>query len=122
MRQAGVLAAAGLIALEESPKRLHEDHENAQHLAKGLASLPGVTIDPRRVVTNIVIFDVQGTGRTAAEISSVIGQHNVLCGATDKYAVRMVTHCDVDRAGIEKAVAAVAAVVGERSRVSTRTL
>ena len=121
MRQAGILAAAGLIALEESPKRLHEDHANAQYLAKGLAALPGVAIDPAKVVTNIVIFDVQATGRTAAEISDEIGRHKVLCSATDKYAVRMVTHCDVDRAGIDKAIAATAAVVGAKTRIPART-
>jgi threonine aldolase len=120
MRQAGVLAAAGLIALEESPKRVHEDHANAQHLAQGLAALPGIAIDPRKVMTNIVIFDVQGTRKTAAEISEEIGRHHVLCGATDKYAVRMVTHCDVDRAGIEKAIRAVAAVTGQRTQASAR--
>src|SRR5881392_2237485 len=65
MRQAGVLAAAGLIALEESPKRLDEDHANAKLLAEGLAALPGVKIDPEKVVTNIVIFDVAGTGMSA---------------------------------------------------------
>jgi threonine aldolase len=118
MRQAGVLAAAGLIALEESPKRMHEDHANAQHLAEGLAALPGIAIDPRKVMTNIVIFDVQGTRKTAAEISEEIGRHDVLCGTTDKYAVRMVTHCDVDRAGIEKAIRAVAAVAGQRTQAS----
>jgi threonine aldolase len=118
MRQAGVLAAAGLIALEESPKRLHEDHANAQHLATGLAGLPGISINPKKVATNIVIFDVQGTGRTAAEMSEEIGRHNVLCSATDKYAVRMVTHCDVDREGIEKAIRAVAAVAAERVQAS----
>src|SRR6202041_3933606 len=108
MRQAGVIAAAGLIALEESPKRLHVDHENAQRLAKGLASLPGIAIDPKKVATNIVIFDVQGTGKTAAAISDKIGRHGVLCSATDQFDVRMVTHCDVDRAGIDAAIAAVA--------------
>jgi threonine aldolase len=120
MRQAGVLAAAGLIALEESPKRLHEDHENAQHLANGLAGLPGIAIDPKKVVTNIVIFDVQGTGRTATEISEEIGRHGAPCSATDKYAVRMVTHCDVNRAGIDAAIRAVAAVVDAKARTSAR--
>ena len=120
MRQAGVLAAAGLIALEESPKRLHEDHANAQHLAQGLAALPGIVIDPQKVMTNIVIFDVQATGMKAAEISADIARHSVLCGATDKYAVRMVTHCDVDRTGIEKAIRAVATVVAGRSRASAK--
>jgi threonine aldolase len=115
MRQAGVLAAAGLIALEESPKRLHEDHENAQHLAQGLAALPGISIDPKKVQTNIVIFDVKATGNTAADIAEQIGRHGVLCSATDKYAVRMVTHCDVDRPGIDRAIKAVAAVVSTRT-------
>ena len=120
LRQAGVVAAAGLLALEESPKRLHIDHENAQHLAKGLAALPGIAIDPVKVATNIVIFEVQATGRTADEIASEIGRHGVLCSSTDKYAVRMVTHCDVDRAGIEKAIRAVAAVLDARTRASAR--
>jgi threonine aldolase len=114
MRQAGVLAAAGLIALEESPKRLHLDHENAQHLAKGLAAVKGIALDPTRIVTNIVIFDVRATGRTAAEISAQLAAKKVLCSATEKYSVRMVTHCDVDRAGIDAALAAVAQVLAEK--------
>ncbi len=120
MRQVGPLAAAGLIALEESPKRLHEDHENAQTLAQGLAALPKLVIDPRKVATNIVNFDVQATGKTADEICAAIGQHGVLCSSTDKYVVRMVTHCDVNRAGIEKGIAAVAAVVGTATRASAK--
>jgi threonine aldolase len=121
MRQAGVIAAAGLIALEESPKRLHEDHENAQRLAQGLAALPGIAIDPKKVATNIVIFDVEATGKTAAVVADEIGSHRVLCSATDKFAVRMVTHCDVDRAGIDTAISAVAAVVGAKTtRASAR--
>lgn len=115
MRQAGVLAAAGLIALEESPKRLHLDHENAQHLAKGLAAAKGIALDPARVVTNIVIFDVRGTGRTAAEISEQLAAKNVLCSATEKYSVRMVTHSDVDRAQIDTALSAIAQVTAEKA-------
>ena len=64
MRQAGVIAAAGLIALEKSPGRLHADHENAQLLAKGIAAMPGLKIDPAKVRTNIVIFDCEGRART----------------------------------------------------------
>jgi threonine aldolase len=115
MRQAGVLAAAGLIALEESPKRLHLDHENAQHLAKGLATVEGIALDPAQVVTNIIIFDVRATNRTAAEVCEQLAAKRVLCSATDKYSVRMVTHCDVDRAGIDTALAAVAQVAAEKS-------
>ncbi len=106
MRQVGVLAAAGLIALEESPKTLHRDHENARHLAEGLSKIPGIALDPKKVVTNIVIVDVRGTGKTAAEISAELGKRKVLAGATEKYAVRMVTHCDVDRSGVDRAIAA----------------
>src|ERR1035438_6597695 len=62
MRQAGVLAAAGLVALEEMSARLSEDHANAKLLAEGLVKLPGVSIDPSKVVTNIVIFDIAGAG------------------------------------------------------------
>ncbi|HEV2287554.1 MAG TPA: low-specificity L-threonine aldolase [Candidatus Acidoferrales bacterium] len=104
MRQAGVLAAAGLVALEESPKNLHRDHENARRLAEGLARIAGIAVDPKKVVTNILIFDVGGTGRTGAEICRELGKRNVLCAATDKYLVRMVTHYDVDRAGMDRAI------------------
>ncbi len=111
MRQAGVLAAAGLVALEETPKILHRDHENARHLAEGLARIPGISIDPKKVVTNILIFDVTGTGRTAADVCAALAKQNVLCGATGKHAIRMVTHYDVDRAAIDRALAIVASVV-----------
>jgi threonine aldolase len=115
MRQVGVLAAAGLIALEESPKRLVHDHENAQHLAKGLAAIKGIALDPAQVVTNIVIFDVSASGRTAAEVCNQVASKNVLCSPTEKYSVRMVTHCDVDRAGIDVALAAVTQVLAEKA-------
>ena len=117
MRQAGVLAAAGLLALEESPKTLARDHGNARFLAEGLSKIPGILVDPRKVETNIVIFDVAGTGRTAAEISNELGKKKILVGATDKFSVRMVTHCDVDRAGMERAIA----VLGEICKTAQRT-
>jgi len=110
MRQAGVLAAAGLLALEESPKTLARDHENARFLAEGLSKIPGIVIDPKKVVTNIVIFDVRGTGKTGAEISAELGTRKILAGATDKFLVRMVTHCDVNRAGIDRAIAALSEI------------
>ena len=111
MRQAGVLAAAGLIALEETPKILHRDHENARHLAEELAQIKGITLDPKKTVTNIVIFDVRPTGRTAENLCAELGERQILCGATDKYSVRMVTHYDVDRAGIDRAVAALSEIL-----------
>jgi threonine aldolase len=105
MRQVGVLGAAGLIALEKSPSRLHEDHANARHLAEALAQLPGITVDLRKVQTNIIIFDVRGTGRTAAEISAALAKRNVLANPTGRYDIRMLTHVDVDRAAVDRALA-----------------
>jgi threonine aldolase len=105
MRQVGVLGAAGLIALEKSPARLHEDHANARYLAEALAGLPGIKVDLRKVQTNIIIFDVRGTGRTAAEISAALAKRNVLANPTGKYDIRMLTHVDVDRAAIDRALA-----------------
>lgn len=110
MRQAGILAAAGLVALEESPKRLHEDHANARRLAEGLADIPGIAIDVERVVTNIVIFDIKGTGKTSAEICSRLKDSGILAiGFGD--AIRMVTHCDVSAAEIDTTLAAMSAVL-----------
>ncbi|HWR35964.1 MAG TPA: low specificity L-threonine aldolase [Clostridia bacterium] len=110
MRQAGILAAAGLIALEKGPARLHLDHENAKFLAEGLAQIPGVKIDPTKVQSNIVIFDVSGTGITSAEISKKLAERNVLANGVNSQLVRFVTHCDVDRAGCEQALNAMQAI------------
>jgi threonine aldolase len=111
MRQAGVIAAAGLIALEKSPGRLHEDHANAKLLAEGVAKIPGLAIDPKKVRTNIVIFDCEKTGRTAVELCEALYKRGVWAQDTALHLVRFVTHCDVDRAGCEKAVAVLQEVV-----------
>lgn len=103
MRQAGVLAAAGLVALEDTPQRLHEDQANAQLLARGVAELPGVSIDPERVRTNIVIFDVALTMRAADEICARLKERGVLASGFGN-AIRMVTHFDISRADIETAL------------------
>jgi len=113
MRQAGVLAAAGLIALEESPKGLAEDHANAKRLAEGLAGLPGVKIDPEKVVTNIVIFDVADTGMTADDICTQLREHGVLASGFGS-SIRMVTHYDVSRANIENALAALNSILSRK--------
>jgi len=97
MRQAGVLAAAGLIALEEMPKRLGEDHANARFLACELAKLPGIQIDPKSVVTNIVIFDIPATGLTTSELSALLREHGVLMNGANSRQMRAVTHYDVTR-------------------------
>lgn len=108
MRQAGVLAAAGLLALEEMPKRLGEDHANARLLAEGLAKIGGIGVEPARVQTNIVIFDLSARGVTGAECSRRLAEAGVRANAVAEYAVRMVTHHDVSRADCEAAVGAVA--------------
>jgi threonine aldolase len=103
MRQAGILAAAGLIALEESPMRLHEDHENARRLAVGITDLPGVEIDIEKVVTNIVIFDVAGTGKASRDVCAMLKEKGVLASPYGT-AIRAVTHCDVSSADIDRTV------------------
>lgn len=110
MRQAGVLAAAGLIALDEGPGRLHEDHDNAQRLARGLAEIDGVKIDPEKVVTNIVIFDISGTGLSANEISARLAEQGILASGFGS-AIRMVTHYDVSSQDIDRALDALRGVL-----------
>jgi len=111
MRQAGVLAAAGLVALEKSPSRLHIDHENARLLAEGIGRLPGVALVPPNLMTNILIFDVAKTEMTAEEFSQALAAQGILCHAITPTTIRMVTHCDVDRAGCLRAVEAAERVV-----------
>ncbi len=111
MRQVGVLAAAGLVALEETPKILHRDHENARYLAESLARIPGIALKAKEVVTNIVIFSVAETGIAAPAICDSLARQGVLCGPTGKFSIRMVTHYDVDRAGVDRAVAAMRAML-----------
>jgi threonine aldolase len=104
MRQAGVIAAAGLIALRKSPSRLHIDHENARFLADGLAKIPQLKIDPTKVQTNIVICDCSQTGKTAVEFCAELYAYGVWAQDTALHSVRFVTHCDVSREGIERAL------------------
>jgi threonine aldolase len=111
MRQAGVLAAAGLVALEESPKRLHLDHENAKFLAQGLAEIPGIEVDPDKVVTNILFFDVSATDLSAPEISKQLAGQGILANAVNPQLLRMVTHCDVDRQGCARSLDVLRSIV-----------
>jgi threonine aldolase len=105
MRQAGILASAGLIALEEGPKRLHEDHATARQLASGLAEIPGITIDLATVETNIVICDVSGTGKTSNQVSAELKASGVLAGTVNPQLIRFVTHLNVSSAQCEQALA-----------------
>ena len=102
MRQVGVLAAAGLIALEEMPARLCEDHENAKFLADALSRTRGIAL-AHEVQTNIVIFDVAGTGIAAPELSRRLRASGVLINPVKGTLMRLVTHYDVSRADCERA-------------------
>ncbi len=112
MRQVGILAAAGMIALEDSPQVLHDDHANAKRLAEAVAELPGIQIDPEVVQTNIIIFDVAGTGKTTAQIAEGLKAHGVLANGINAREMRMVTHFDVNRDDIETALTALKTVIG----------
>jgi threonine aldolase len=104
-RQAGIMAAAGLIALAEGPKRLHEDHANARHLAEGIAEILPQAVDPARVQTNIVFADVTGTGHDVAEWRERLAGSGVLVTMVAGR-IRMLTHADVTAADIGTALAA----------------
>jgi threonine aldolase len=106
MRQAGIVAAGALWALDHNVERLAEDHANARLLAAGLAEIDGVSIDPAQVETNIVVFDVA----EPAALVEALAADGIEMGAFGPQ-VRAVTHLDVDRAGIERALAAVAAAL-----------
>ena len=114
MRQVGVLAAAGLIALEKMPARLHEDHANARLLAEALSHIEGVAIDPDSVETNILIFHLTGE-LTAAELVLRLKGRGILASAVGPKTIRMVTHHDVNRAACVKA----ADVISEEIQVTT---
>jgi threonine aldolase len=96
MRQAGVLAAAGLMALEQGPRRLHQDHANARLLAEALAHMQGVEIDLDAVETNIVIFKL-AAGRSAKDLTERLKERGILMTAVGPSSVRLVTHLDVSR-------------------------
>ncbi len=101
MRQAGVLAAAALVALEDSPALLEQDHRNARFLAEQLAELAGIRIDTAGVQTNIIIFDISGLGMTTAEFSKQLAAKGILANGISPTQMRMVTHLDVSRADCE---------------------
>jgi threonine aldolase len=102
LRQAGIIAAAGMYALDHHVERLAEDHENARVLAEGLAELPGVELDPTEVETNIVIFEVDDAPALIGEL----WERGIEMTPLGPRRIRAVTHMDVDRTGIERALAA----------------
>lgn len=110
MRQVGILAAAGLVALDRMIPRLAEDHAHARRLAEGLARLPGIRLDPARVQTNIVIFHVERPGGVA-ELVAGCAARKVRIHGIGPTSVRCVTHKDVDAEDIERALAAIGEIV-----------
>ena len=112
MRQAGIIAAAGVYALENHVERMAEDHANARLLAEGLAGIKGIGINPNEIDTNMVYFTVGGTGLSEQEFARRLRtDHGVRIGPQGKDLMRAVTHLDVSRADIEEAIRACAAVV-----------
>jgi threonine aldolase len=112
MRQAGILAAAALYALDNNIERLAEDHENARRLARGLAQIDGIRIDSERIETNLVFFDIAQTGKNALEIMHESRELGVLINPEDYTLMRAVTHLDVSAADIDKAIEVFAQVFG----------
>jgi threonine aldolase len=112
MRQAGIIAAGGVYALRNHVERLAEDHHRARELASGLADISGVTLDLKRVQTNIVIFDVHGTGLTGEEFNArTLASHGARFSVLGPTLVRAVTHLDIPPNGIELALEAARAAV-----------
>ncbi|CAA9580817.1 MAG: Low-specificity L-threonine aldolase [uncultured Thermomicrobiales bacterium] len=104
MRQAGIIAAAGVYALEHHVARLAEDHEHARRLAAGLGDIPGVTVENPEPETNIVFFDIAGTGIAPAEFLDRIKTRGVRMGAMGPRRLRAVTHLDVGAGDVETAL------------------
>ena len=115
MRQAGVLAAAGLVALEKSPADLPTDHANAHYLAQALAQISGIAIDPAEVETNILFFDCEGTGMAAADLSAAMRERGVLANGLGQTRMRLVTHHDVTRQECEQAIGVLHEIVTSKA-------
>ena len=114
MRQAGVLAAAGSVALEEMVERLAEDHRRARMLAEGIAEIPGYAVDPARVRTNMVYFDlVDRTHEDRLRLVARLRKRGVLIGVYPDFGFRAVTHRWIDDADVERALDALAEAVRE---------
>jgi len=105
MRQIGVLAAPGIIALTEMPARLKDDHRRAKALARGIAGLPGITLDPERIETNIIIFGFAHPKLTIAALLAALKEKGILALSLAG-GIRFVTHKDVDDEDVDRAVAA----------------
>lgn len=106
MRQVGIIAAAGIYALDHHFHRLADDHRNAKRLAEGLKGLRGISVDPASVETNIVIFDISGTGMASSRLAEVMKKEGLLIHALPNQKIRLVTHLDVSSDDVERALGA----------------
>ncbi|MBV9578774.1 MAG: aminotransferase class I/II-fold pyridoxal phosphate-dependent enzyme [Chloroflexi bacterium] len=116
MRQAGVLAAAGLVALDTGVSRLADDHRRARRLAEGLARVPGISIDLAAVQSNIVRFDVGGMGISSADLAEGLERHGVRISGGPGTGVRMVAHRHIDDGSVDLALEALHSVAAKSSR------
>lgn len=107
MRQAGVLAAAGIVALDTMVERLTLDHQGAQRLAEGLRAIDGGLCEPTAVETNILFADFKASGRSAAQWCEILGRHGIVCRPYSASRIRMLTHADVSDTDIDKVISAV---------------
>jgi len=112
MRQAGFLAAAGIVALRDMPARLKEDHDNAKYLAERLAVLPGLTVDMDAVEINMVFFTLNRPAALLAELPGLLREKGIKTNGFEGTEGRFVTHYGIDRADIDFAVDALAGLVG----------
>jgi threonine aldolase len=112
MRQAGILAAAGIYALEHHIGRLKDDHDNAKRLARKLQQIPAVTINPQHVESNIIIFDIIGHRLCPSELVAALRSEHVLINAVGGTSFRAVTHLDVSTRQIDAAADAFARILG----------
>ncbi len=113
MRQAGILAAAGLVALDTMIDRLAEDHQHARRLAHGLANIDGLNVDPESIQTNIVFFEVDEELGTAADLIAALNRNGVLVSYPGKQSIRMVTHRHITPEDIEEALSRTSTAVRE---------
>jgi len=113
MRQAGIIAAAGIVALERMVDRLTEDHQNARALAEGLTMVAGINVWPVKRRTNMVVFEIDEGPAAAAKFAGALKERGVMVGARGPNAFRAVTHYGLVRADIDRAVAAAAEAAAE---------
>ncbi len=113
MRQAGIIAAAGIVALTTMVDRLVEDHQNARALAQGLALVAGLNVRPVKNRTNMVVFDLDGDAEASRRFAAAMRQRGVLISPREATSFRAVTHHGISRADVDRAVAAAAQAAGE---------